>query len=410
MYIIKILSQIFVNVGKINEYKKWKQFQFPNQTFNTSPQINNLFTSFFYFYKYRKSMINTLIQRKYQFEGEIGRGTSAIIYAARNKETKELTCCKIISKRKAFEATDEKHIETEINALRQIDHPLFAKLYEYFEDENYYYIFEEFCEGRTLLDFINNRILMFGGLNETEVKQILKQLMIALNYLHSKSISHRDLKPENIIVDHCLTSYVKIKIIDFGLSAISDSENDLCQTFCGSLHYAAPEVIRNQPYFGSAADMWSAGIVFYAMIANCLPFDDENATVTANKIIRADFQMPEKISKEAETLLKGLMNPNPEKRITAEQALRSDFLKDVILGDPTIRSYPNIYPPLKGKSLERLPMLSNSSSAYKVHDNTKNENTSNIKRKVKPFTFNKNVVNHISLKYRVSHGAYAYNH
>jgi len=128
-------------------------------------------------------------------------------------------------------------------------------------------------------------------------------------------IAHRDLKPENVLLDH----NNNVKIVDFGLSNFYAKGQKL-QTACGSPCYAAPEMIRGQPYDGKAsklglkADIWSLGIILYAIMVGTLPFDDPNTQTLYRKILSGQFYLPSLLSSESTNLLKGILNVDPDQR------------------------------------------------------------------------------------------------
>ena len=128
------------------------------------------------------------------------------------------------------------------------------------------------------------------------------------------NIVHRDLKPENLLLD----SRMKIKIVDFGLSNTYKT-GELLQTACGSPCYAAPEMIEGKKYKGLNADIWSCGVIMYAMLCGYLPFEDKNTKKLYKKIISGKYTLPNFIKFDARDLLKRILHTDPEKRYTIEQ-------------------------------------------------------------------------------------------
>jgi len=135
-----------------------------------------------------------------------------------------------------------------------------------------------------------------------------------VEYLHKLRICHRDLKPENLLLDE----NKNIKIVDFGLSN-TYSEGQLLKTACGSPCYAAPEMIEGKPYQGSQVDIWSSGVILYAMLCGQLPFEDQVTSVLYKKIIKGEFKIPSYISEDATHLLKRVLNTNPQQRLTVQE-------------------------------------------------------------------------------------------
>ncbi len=147
--------------------------------------------------------------------------------------------------------------------------------------------------------------------------------MTALEYCHSFNICHRDLKPENIL----LKSNGQIKIADFGMAALQQNAHHQLRTACGSPHYAAPELLRHQYYKGSAVDIWSMGVILFAMLAGRLPFDDENMDAMLAKAKRAEYRMPSHLTREAKDLIRRVLVDQPAHRITMKQMWRHALIK-----------------------------------------------------------------------------------
>ncbi|KAL9325730.1 hypothetical protein ACSQ67_006375 [Phaseolus vulgaris] len=150
--------------------------------------------------------------------------------------------------------------------------------------------------------------------SEGEGRKLFQQLIDGLSYCHSKGVFHRDLKLENVLVDN----RGNLKITDFGLSALPQHlrEDGLLHTTCGSPNYVAPEVLANKGYDGATSDAWSCGVLLYVILTGCLPFDDRNMVVLYQKIFKGDVQIPKWLSPGAQNLIKRILDPNPEKRIT----------------------------------------------------------------------------------------------
>lgn len=138
-------------------------------------------------------------------------------------------------------------------------------------------------------------------------------MISAITYCHQRRVCHRDLKLENILLD----SNYDLKVIDFGLSNILN-EKQLLKTACGSPSYVAPEVLSGRKYHGPQVDIWSSGIILYAMLCGTLPFDDDDLAKLYKKIGSGVFEIPQTVSESARDLLKRIILVDPEKRITIE--------------------------------------------------------------------------------------------
>ncbi|CAG9316543.1 unnamed protein product [Blepharisma stoltei] len=176
----------------------------------------------------------------------------------------------------------------------------------------------EYASGGELFEYIvaNTRI------KEKEACGFFQQILAGVEYLHKLNIAHRDLKPENLLLD----SKKRIKIADFGLSN-TFKPGQLLKTACGSPCYAAPEMIEGKRYNGAEVDVWSCGIVMFALICGYLPFEDPNTSQLYKKIISGEFKMPKYISEEAKDLLSKIINVNPKERYTIDQIRRHPWLQ-----------------------------------------------------------------------------------
>lgn len=177
----------------------------------------------------------------------------------------------------------------------------------------------EYVEKGDMFEFINWN----GPLNEEEAVFYFRQIMTALEYCHSFNICHRDLKPENIL----LKSNGQIKIADFGMAALQQNPSHQLRTACGSPHYAAPELLRHQFYKGSAVDIWSMGVILFAMLAGRLPFDDEDMAIMLSKAKRAEYKIPQHLTRDANDLIKRILVDQPAHRITMKQMWRHALIK-----------------------------------------------------------------------------------
>lgn len=145
-----------------------------------------------------------------------------------------------------------------------------------------------------------------------------------MEYLAALKIVHRDLKPENMLID-----YDKgIKLVDFGLSNTYKS-NELLKTACGSPCYAAPEMIAGKKYNGASVDVWSCGVILFALLSGYLPFEDPNTSNLYKKILSADYRLPNSLSKQAADLIKKILTTDPEKRIKITEIKKHPWFESV---------------------------------------------------------------------------------
>lgn len=190
----------------------------------------------------------------------LGIGTTGKVKLAVHCETQEKYAIKII-KKASFEQKPnlQMKIQREIALMRLVDHPHLLKLHDVLESPRHLYIVLEYASKGELFDYL----VEHKCLPEDAAMKFFRQIIYGLEYLHSLGICHRDLKPENILLDENLN----IKIADFGFARFV--KTNIADTSCGSPHYAAPEVVRGEPYDGRCADIWSCGVILYALLAVC---------------------------------------------------------------------------------------------------------------------------------------------
>jgi len=222
----------------------------------------------------------------------------------------------VLEKSRIKDYKDVERINREIKILKQVHHPNVVQLYEIIETEKELYLIMEYVYGGELFDYI----VSHQRLKEKVASKLFQEMVAALNYIHSVGICHRDLKPENILL--CYDK--SIKIVDFGLSNMY-KQGDLLKTACGSPCYAAPEMIAGQKYCGLKSDLWSAGVVLYAMLSGFLPYEDQKTSNLYKKIMSADYTMPKFLSAEAQSMIDMLFQADPDKRINIQEIRQHPF-------------------------------------------------------------------------------------
>ena len=186
-------------------------------------------------------------------------------------------------------------------------HPHIIRLYEVIETPNDIYVVMEYVESGELFDYIVEK----GRLMEDEARHFFQQIISGVEYCHRNMVVHRDLKPENLLLD----SRSNVKIADFGLSNVM-RDGHFLKTSCGSPNYAAPEVISGRLYAGPEVDVWSCGVILYALLCGSLPFDDENIPNLFKKIKGGIYTLPSHLSPGARDLIPRMLLVDPLKRIT----------------------------------------------------------------------------------------------
>lgn len=263
----------------------------------------------------------------------LGRGSTGRVRLAKNVETGQLAAVKIVPKLNFKKLENPKYrnhdatklpygIEREIIIMKLIAHPNIMGLYDVWENKNDLYLILEYIEGGELFDYLIKR----GKLLEFEAINYFKQIIHGIGYLHQFNICHRDLKPENLLLDF----NKNIKIADFGMAAL-EVDKKLLETSCGSPHYASPEIVAGKNYHGAPSDIWSCGIILFALLTGHLPFDDENIRRLLLKVQNGKFIMPSDLSWEAKDLICRMLKVNPGERISI----------DAILKHPLLTKYPD---------------------------------------------------------------------
>ncbi|KAF5802870.1 putative protein kinase CAMK-CAMKL-CHK1 family [Helianthus annuus] len=244
---------------------------------------------------------------KYEIGRTIGEGTFAKVKFAKNTETGEAVAVKVLAKSTILKHKMVDQIKREISIMKIVRHPNIVRLHEVLSSQTKIYIILEFVTGGELFD----RIVHKTKLSENEARGYFQQLIDAVAHCHSKGVYHRDLKPENLLLD----SRERLKVSDFGLSALPQEGVDLLHTTCGTPNYIAPEVLRKRGYDGAAADIWSCGVILYVLLTGYLPFEESDLPTLYRKVSAAEFSYPFWFPSGAKSLLDKILDPNPETRI-----------------------------------------------------------------------------------------------
>lgn len=279
----------------------------------------------------------------WDFIKTIGAGSMGKVKLAQHNSTGEICAVKIVPRAaKLFQrahandppilnaqaaAQRQKEFEKEVTrdkrtiregALgRLLFHPFICRLYEMVPMTNHYYMLFEYVEGGQMLDYI----VSHGSLKEKNARKFARGIALALEYCHNNNVVHRDLKIENIMIN----SKGDIKIIDFGLSNLY-SPKSLLKTYCGSLYFAAPELLSAKPYTGPEVDVWSFGVVLYVLVCGKVPFDDQSVSVLHEKIKRGNVEYPGFLSKECISLLSRMLVVDPTKRATLFEVIQHPWM------------------------------------------------------------------------------------
>uniref|UniRef100_A0A8C6NY35 non-specific serine/threonine protein kinase n=1 Tax=Nothobranchius furzeri TaxID=105023 RepID=A0A8C6NY35_NOTFU len=267
----------------------------------------------------------------WEIVGELGDGAFGKVYKARNKETDVLAAAKVIETKCEEELQD---YIVEIDILAKCDHRYIVKLYNAYYYDNKLWIMIEFCPGGAM---DANMLELDRGLTEPQIKVVCRQMLEALEYLHSLKIIHRDLKAGNIL----LMLNGDIKLADFGVSAKNNKTLQRRDSFIGTPYWMAPEVVmcettKDAPY-DFKADIWSLGITLIELAQIEPPHHELNPMRVLLKIAKSEpptLDYPQKWSKDFNDFLKKALDRNPETRPSATQLLEHPFVRSVTSNRP----------------------------------------------------------------------------
>ena len=276
----------------------------------------------------------------------IGAGSMGKVKLARNKQTGEQVAVKIVP-RQSTEGEHRTHAEREradhskeIRTAREaaivtlVNHPFICGMRDVVRTNYHWYMLFEYVNGGQMLDYI----ISHGRLKEKQARKFGRQIASALDYCHRNSIVHRDLKIENILI----SKTGDIKIIDFGLSNLFSPKHHL-KTFCGSLYFAAPELLQAKQYIGPEVDVWSFGIVLYVLVCGKVPFDDQSMPQLHAKIKKGHVEYPPWISPgeyaqgigrnhvtnaiaECKNLISRMLTTTPSERASLNEIMRHPWM------------------------------------------------------------------------------------
>lgn len=292
----------------------------------------------------------------YELKEEIGVGSTSKCYNCIKKADGSEYACKVIDKRQVelkFSGLLEQFF-TEIKVLKTLQHPNIIRFEDTYETNDRIYIIMELMKGGELFDYVVEK----GTLSEEEASLIVRKITSAVAHMHGMNIIHRDLKPENLLLTSKGPDAV-VKLIDFGLakvmresvasSFLGGCDHDACGhasclylqihmlacgttdvLYVGTKGYLAPEMLRRHSY-DKAIDMWSLGVIVFVLLCGCLPFDDDSSKIPDESAARKKFTLrfpkwANNLSASAKDLLQHLLEIDPKKRYTADEALNHPWV------------------------------------------------------------------------------------
>jgi len=263
----------------------------------------------------------------YRIGKMLGRGAFGKVNLAMHKLVRKLVALKSLNKECLKDEDQKQKLMKEVNLLLKLRHDSVVKIYETIETKKHIIIVMELCAGGDLLNYVRKR----RRLKEPYAKKIFKQIIDGLRYVHSKHIAHRDVKLDNILLD----GKGQVKIADFGVSKQITPGTKMREQ-CGTPAYIAPEILRSKNGYTCNVDLWSAGVVLYAMLYGTVPFKAASMEELHSLILRGVYTLKDDVSQEARDMLRGLLEINPHKRLGYEEILNHPWLADF---DPQLQLF-----------------------------------------------------------------------
>ncbi|XP_055340112.1 RAC-gamma serine/threonine-protein kinase-like [Paramacrobiotus metropolitanus] len=236
----------------------------------------------------------------------LGKGTFGKVMLGKERSSGKLYAVKMLRKEVIISKDEVEHTLTERRVLQSTRHPFLTYLQYAFQTRDRLCFVMEYVNGGELFFHLSRE----RTFDEARVRFYGAEIVLGLGYLHENNIIYRDLKLENILLD----SDGHIKLTDFGLCKADLRFSDRTKTFCGTPEYLAPEVLDDVDY-GRAVDWWALGVVLYEMLCGRLPFHHRSHDVLFDMIVLYDVRYPKTLSREARSLLSGLLNKKPAKRL-----------------------------------------------------------------------------------------------
>ncbi|KAM0678466.1 hypothetical protein BDAP_000865 [Binucleata daphniae] len=278
--------------------------------------------------KKAKPYTEKLFLKNYNIIRILGEGTYGKVKLAFDYINKRLVALKFVKKADLKKPGQLDRVRFEAKIMSIYDHPALCRLYKAIETIEYIILELEYIKGQELFDYITK----MNTINENDAKKIFGQILDGVAYMHQHRTIHRDLKPENIII----TTLGEIKIVDFGFASIYRLDS-FCTTHCGSSYYAAPEMVLAKRYIGPEVDIWSLGIILYAMIHGKLPFEGKDVNELYANIVKGKFFVKANITKSLADLLNRMICLESKYRATLYEVFSHPWMMKKM-------HYENFYP------------------------------------------------------------------
>ncbi|KAG5856818.1 serine/threonine-protein kinase Nek11 [Anguilla anguilla] len=268
---------------------------------------------------------SSLIAKRYIIQQRLGRGSFGTVYLVHDTKSREGEYLKVLKEIPVGDLNPNETVQANLEAqlLSQLHHPAILKFFSSFLERDTFCIITEYCEDKDL-DYKIQELRETGRtLPEQQITEWFIQLLLGVHYMHQRRILHRDLKAKNIFLKKNI-----VKIGDFGVSCLLMGSRDLATTFTGTPYYMSPEALSHQGY-NSKSDIWSLGCILYEMCCLEHAFNGHSFLTVVMKIVEGGTPaLPEKYSKELNSVMQSMLNKDPDQRLSAGDMLKMKFIEE----------------------------------------------------------------------------------
>jgi [calcium/calmodulin-dependent protein kinase] kinase len=270
-----------------------------------------------------RAMSGAKMLNEYVVLEKLGKGAYGKVRKVENKDTGAVFAMKIVNKealkkrRKMGGGNAFQDVQREIAIWQKLDHDYCVRLHEVIDDPEAeeLYMVTDFMSGGPIAKVQNDGTVAGGALPEITVCNMMRDILLGLEYLHANDVVHRDIKPENLLFD----SQNHVRLVDFGVSHICDGGDDRVSQSYGTPAFMAPEACKGGVYQGKPTDIFALGVTLYALVAGRMPFYANNTLGIYKSIMHDEPEFPEELSQELVDLLKRLLAKDPAERITIDE-------------------------------------------------------------------------------------------
>jgi len=289
--------------------------------------------------------------RHYVLGDVIGSGSFSTVCKAMSTQDHRTYACKVIGREQISGAGDWDRFQREVDAMTRIRHENLVALHDFDSDDHNFYLIMELLQGGELLEYMNKT----GRIDEPTAALIFRQVVAGVRQCHMRGICHRDLKPANILFD----VFPRVKVSDFGLCGYIQADR-MMATFCGSPLYCAPECLSRVQYDGRMSDVWSLGVMLFAMVTGDNPWKYGNMSQMVSQIMSASFTIPDFVSAGCQELICAMLQVAPHSRIAVRDVINHRWIE--LADGASIKVPEPKLPPLGGHSLEQVAHMARAKS------------------------------------------------